>query len=108
MGALREANDLQDKIDELMRDARDNIENDFMNAASLMINHEGIVIELLSDMFDDKGEWISWWVYETNYGAEHTEVYDKDGNVIADIKTAADLYDFLISEKHQNGGDSND
>ena len=98
INALKEAHELQDKVDELMRNAKDNIENDFMNAASLMINHEGIVIELLSDMFDDKAEWIAWFVYDTNFGEDHTEIYDSENNVVADLKTARELYDYLIDE----------
>jgi len=101
INALKEAHELQDKVDELMRNAKDNIENDFMNAASLMINHEGIVIELLSDMFDDKAEWIAWWIYDTNFGQSMTEIYDNDNNVIADLKTAGELYDFLTKEMEQ-------
>ena len=102
INSLKSANDLQKGINELMRKAEDNICMDFMNAGSLMINHEDIVVELLSDIFDDKGEWISWWCFETGYGESKTEVYDRDDNVIANIKTPEDLYDFLIDEMNVN------
>ncbi|MBR6613196.1 MAG: hypothetical protein IKK84_00325 [Clostridia bacterium] len=97
INALKEAHDLQNEIDELMRNAKENIENDFMNAAGIMICHEGIVIELLSDMFDDKCETISWWIYDTDYGKSGTEIFDKEGNVLHDLKTAEDLYDYIAN-----------
>ena len=101
INALKSADELQDKINELMKTAKENIQDDFMNAAGLMICHTDIVIELLGYMFDDIGEWISWFVFDTRYGKSHTEVTDNDGNVIADIKTAEDLYDFLTKEMKQ-------
>lgn len=95
---LKEARQLQDNINDLMNKAKDNIRHDFMNAASLMINHEDTVVELLEEIMDDDGSWISWWLFETNAGESRTEIYDKDDNVIADIKTPENLYDFLILE----------
>ena len=97
MNALKSADELQDRINELMKTAKENIQDDFMNAAGLMICHTDIVIDLLSYIFDDKAEWISWWVFETNYGENHTKVYKND-EIIADIKTPEQLYDFLIEE----------
>lgn len=97
MNELQAATQLQDDINVLMKKAKDNIRNDFMNAAGLMISHEDIVIELLEKIFDDVGDWISWWIYETNYGRREDmiEVCDgKDGS-ITKIRTSEDLYDFL-------------
>ena len=108
MNALKEADELQDKINELMQNARDNIRNDFMNAGGMMICHTDIVIELLGDMFLDADEYIPWWIYDTNYGKDHTEIFwtfdgeNSQPKVIADIKTAEDLYDFLINEMKEN------
>lgn len=100
MNTLQAAIQLEEDINALMRKAKDNIRNDFMNAAGLIISHEGIVIELLSKIFDDVGDWISWWVYETAFGKNEDmiEVYDGNDETIAKIKTAEDLYDFLIKE----------
>ncbi len=63
---LRDYNDLQDKIQELFRDNIDNQEMDFMNAGSICVGHETIVIKLLENMFDDI-DTISWWIYECDY-----------------------------------------
>ena len=93
---LKAVRELQENIDELMSKAKDNINHDFMNAASLMINHEDIVVELLEDIMDDDGGWISWWIYDCDFGENHTEIYNNNDEVMADIKTAEDLYNYLI------------
>lgn len=97
INALKEADKLQGDINKLMRSARDNIENDFMNAAGLMICHADRVIELLSAMFDDEFDTISWWIYETQYGKSGTEIFDREGNVLHNLKTAEDLYDYITN-----------
>ena len=96
---LKEARQLQDNINDLMNKARENIENDFMNASSLMINHEDTVIDLLQEIMNDTFDTISWWIFETDYGRREsmTQIYDaRTKEVIADIKTAEDLYDYVI------------
>src|SRR5574344_2124152 len=95
---LREATDLCDKIDSLMRESKDNIENDFMNGASLQINHEHIVIELLCKLMHDDEIYsdISYFIYELDYGRKYKTgtITDKDGTDI-DFSTAEKLYDYL-------------
>lgn len=101
INSLKEARQLQDSINGLMNKAKDNITHDFMNAASLMINHEDIVIELLQEITNDEFDNIPWWIYETDYGSREnmTKIYKVGtGEVIADIKTAEDLYDFLCEK----------
>lgn len=93
---LRESSELVDKIDELFRKSRDNIECDFCNGAGLQISHEGIVVKLLEKLMQDKNENISYFIYELDYGKEYQEgcISDDNGNV--DISTAEKLYDYLI------------
>lgn len=100
INALKSADKLQRDVNALMRTAKENIENDFMNGASLMINHEYIVIELLEEIMKDSCDTISWWIYETQYGKSGTEIYDSEvKNVIVDLKTPEDLYDYLVDVK---------
>ncbi len=94
---LRDYNDLQDKIQDLFRDNIDNQEMDFMNAGSICVGHETIVVELLENMFNDT-DTISYWLYECNYGRDF-----KLGNMIVDgeeidLSTPEKLYDYLIKE----------
>ena len=95
---LREATDLVDKIDDIMRESRDNIKNDFMNAASLQITHEQIVIDLLEKLTHDDEIYsdVSYFIYELDYGREYEPwmVKDNDGNEL-DFSTAGSLYDYL-------------
>lgn len=94
---LKNYKELQDKIDELFKDNIDNRENDFINAASICIGHESVVVELLENMFNS--DMISYWIYELDYGREYKDghVQDGEGNNI-DISTAEKLYDYLIKE----------
>lgn len=97
LNAIKEAHNLQDKIDELMIEARDNIENDFMNSAGLMISHESIVISLLEEIMCDRYENISWWIYETKYGAKTPHIYDAETHeLLYNLDTSDKLYDYLI------------
>lgn len=58
----------------------------------------GIVISLLEDMFQDEAGWISYFCFELGYGKYYKEgtIYDNEGNIIP-LSTAAELYDFLMS-----------
>lgn len=95
---IKAYNDLQDKIQELFRDNIDNRENDFMNAGSICVGHETIVVELLEHIFDDT-DTISWWLYENDYGRDtEIKVWDKNGREI-DLSTPEKLYDYLIGGK---------
>lgn len=94
---LKNYNDLQDKIDDLFKNNIDNKEMDFMNAGSICIGHETIVVRLLENIFNDK-DTISWWLYECNYGRDFS-LGDLEVNGVAiDISTAEKIYDYLIKE----------
>lgn len=58
----------------------------------------GDVIGLLEHIFRDKDEWISYWVYEKDFGLDWEEgcAIEADGTDI-DLSTTEKLYDFLIS-----------
>ena len=59
---------------------------------------EDIVVELLETLFEDKeSQWISYWVWEENYGKTYKEgdAVEDDGTIIP-LETAEELYDFLV------------
>ena len=99
MNRLREASDLVDKVDELFRKSRDNIECDFCNGAGLQISHESTVVLLLRKLLKDDVEDIDYFIYELDYGRkyEHGMITDKNGADI-DFSTAEKLYDYLTGE----------
>jgi hypothetical protein len=92
---LKNYNDLQNKIDDLFKDNIENRERDFMNAGSICIGHETIVVKLLEDIFNDKGT-ISWWLYECNYGRDFSLGDLEVNGVEIDLITPEKLYDYLI------------
>ena len=92
---LKNYNDLQDKIDDLFNSNIDNKENDFMNAGSICIGHETIVVELLKNIFNDK-DTISWWLYECNYGRDFSLGDLEENGVEIDLSTSEKLYDYLV------------
>jgi len=92
---LKDTDDIVDKVNNMFNSSIDNKINDFMNAASLMICHEDIVVQLLEKMFNDTHN-ISWWLYECNYGEDFKigDLTDSDKEI--DLTTPEKLYDYLI------------
>ena len=97
---LRDYNDLQHKIQDLFRDNIDNKEMDFINAGSICVGHETIVVKLLENMFNDKNT-ISWWLYECNYGRDFSLGDLEVDGVEIDLTTSEKLYDYLIKEMEE-------
>ena len=99
---LKNYKELQDKIDELFKDNIDNRENDFINAASICIGHESVVVELLENMFNS--DMISYWIYELDYGKKYKAgcVLDENMNEI-DLSTPEKLYDYLVKSLESEG-----
>ena len=93
---LNEASDLREKVDRLFRNSRENIENDFCNAAALQISHESTVMFLLKKILHDKYDYIDYFVYDLDYGRKYEAgmITDENGQDI-DIHTPDLLYDFI-------------
>lgn len=96
---LREASDLQEQVDRLFRNSRENIENDFCNAAALQISHESSVVFLLKRIMHDQYEYIDYFIYELDYGRKYEPgmITDENGQDI-DIRTPNLLYDFISNK----------
>ena len=94
---LKDTQDTVDKVNELFNNTIDSRISDYLNASSLMICHEDIVVELLKKIFNDK-EILSWWLYECNYG-RNFKIGDLAYNgVNVDLTTAEKLYDYLVNQ----------
>ncbi len=53
------------------------------------------VVKLLENIFNDKNEWISWWVWEKNFGKkQELQAFDRTGKLIP-TTTIKDLYNIL-------------
>ena len=99
---LKNYNDLQDKIDDLFKNNIDNKEMDFINAGSICIGHESVVVYLLERMFDT--DMISYFIYELDYGKKYKAgcVLDENMNEI-DLSTPEKLYDYLVQDIESEG-----
>lgn len=102
LNRLKNYDDLQDKINDLFKENIDNKEMDFVNAGSICIGHESVVVYLLENMFDT--DMISYWIYELDYGEKYTEGCVLDENMqVVDISTAEKLYDYLVQAIESEG-----
>lgn len=92
---LKNYNDLQNKINDLFEENIDNKEMDFINAGSICIGHESVVVYLLERMFDT--DMISYFIYELEDGEKYKAgcVLDENMNEI-DLSTAEKMYDYLV------------
>lgn len=61
-------------------------------------NLSDALLKVLEHVFNDKGEWISWWLYED---VEKIVTFT-DSNKKLDITKIEDLYNFLLSNKVHN------
>lgn len=65
---------------------------------------EDTVVSLLEIIFKDKeNQWLAYWIWELNYGEAYNDgdVTEEDGTIIS-LRTAEELYDFLI-KNHRKG-----
>ena len=95
---LRESSELVDKVNDLFRESRDNIECDFCNGAGLQISHESLVVNLLEKLMRDHIENISYFIYELQFGKRYKPgmITGTEGNI--DLSSAEALYDYLVQE----------
>ena len=54
------------------------------------------VSRLLESIMEDKGEWISYWIFELDFGRKYEDgaITEADGSIIK-LETVEDLYNFL-------------
>jgi len=94
---LRDAKDLINNVNNLFRNSKEYILNDFADANGMNIYFDDIVINLLENIFNDKSETISWWIYEQDYGRSFKiGNFIEENNKKIDLATAEKLYDYLI------------
>lgn len=66
----------------------------------------GTVVDLLEFIFNDKNQWISYWVSDLSFGKDYEDgdVKNENGEDIP-LKTVEDLYDLLVKNMKENGGE---
>lgn len=96
-------NDLK-RNDEFLDDIRDVFRKHQKEEQIYSTGLKDKIVNLLETIFDDnKTNWISYWIWELDFGEKYKEgdVTEKDGIVIP-LKTAEELYDFLIKNMEKN------
>ena len=77
---------------------------DALNSDVLYENLESqyFLLDLMTDIFEDKEDWIGYYVFELNWGKEYEpgKVKDEDGNDIP-LATLEDLYNILTKKKEE-------
>lgn len=61
-------------------------------------------VELLEHIFNDSNEWITYWMYELNFGKSWHEGCIKIDGEDLKLQTTRELYDFLIEEVEMADG----
>ena len=66
------------------------------------LNSQYFLLDLMTDIFEDKEDWIGYYIFELNWGEEYEPgmVKDKDGNDVP-LATLEDLYNILTKEKEE-------
>ena len=104
IGRLQAANELVDRVDELFRSSRENVDCDFCNGASLQISHERTVVELLAKLMRDREGKIGCFIYELDYGRDYRPGGEGDFGEEGNLASAGSLYDHLAANYRRNAG----
>lgn len=107
MEELHEGYRLQRKIANAVRQYNSITHNDLLEPYGMVCTHEFTVQELLEEVMDDRNGDIDWWCNEIEYGENYTpgDVV-VDGNEI-ELRTAEQLYDFLVWQKEERINNEN-
>jgi len=85
------------------QEAQDSINDGFkilgQDSRIMITEPESVVVRLLEAIFNDKGEWISYFLYQLEWGKKYEDgcVFDVDYSYIR-LNTIKELYDFLVKE----------
>lgn len=94
MNELEELNKIEDEITQSFK----KLDKDF-NFISFS-KFEILIVKLLEEAMEDKprewDSWISWWIYETDFGKKKEIAYSAEKTGVSfKLKNAGDLYDFI-------------
>ena len=100
---MKKIEELSDAVNQLIRE--NDLENDFFDAWGIFnFQRNDSTLKLLRTMFDDKDNWIEYFIYELNYGQNWkigmvTCPNEKGEQVDIRLDTTEGLYDFLIANQ---------
>ena len=85
------------------QEAEDSINDGFkklgQDSRIMITEPESVVVRLLEAIFNDRGEWISYFLYQLDWGKKYEDgcITDIDGSFIR-LSTIEELYNFLVKE----------
>lgn len=90
MGQIQEAYDYGDKLNEFFKE---NHVDGYLYEPNCIEQ----ALSLLGFIFDDKDQWIDYWVYELDFGRQYKEgtITDANGENIP-LETVEELYELLV------------
>lgn len=97
--------DMQNFVD--CRDETDELYRKYNISAEAYGGHEYLnaMTDVLTVMFDDEEGWISYWIWEKDFGRQLQEGnIEIDGATIS-LSTPEELYDFLIKLKKEDANE---
>ena len=57
---------------------------------------ETMVVDLIAKLIGDKYEWLSWWVWEKDFGTrEDLEAFESDSQTVIPTTTARDIWNLI-------------
>ncbi|MEI6296217.1 MAG: hypothetical protein WCO84_01045 [bacterium] len=90
---LKRFNQIESNIQEASK------ELDFFSFA--FPEYEDLVINILTEVCDDKSEWIEYWAFELDYGKEYYKGTVTENDKPVDISTPEKLYE-LVAKNYYN------
>jgi len=60
--------------------------------------YESLIVNILQDTFDDKDDWIGYFIYELDFGDKWEEGCVINNGVDMSLRNAGELYDILVGE----------
>ena len=94
MDRLRAAKELADELSEVLERGREKVEYGIEGCGCIQITHETDVIRLLERIMRDEDAFISYFVYELDYGKNYVPGLVTDGCGEVDLGDAGALYDY--------------
>lgn len=98
INTMRDREDLVIKLNDIIREYRTTLHEDFLDGNALIIGGEDEIVELLEILMKDTCGDISYFMWEIDFGRDYEPgCITQDGEDI-DISSADKLYDYLVSE----------
>ena len=102
MNTMRDREDLVVKLNDVIREYKTTLNEDFLDGNALVIGGEEEILELLEILMKDSCSDISYFMWEIDFGRDYEPGCFTDNGQNIDISTAEKLYDYLVRTNFKN------